>query len=169
MVRVTSAGAVMAASDTAPDTVTTSFGSATSSLTKPIVTVPVLSVASAAKLSSWLVLSSKSASVAGATGLAVTVTVNAVAEAGATIAVTVTVPPSRAALFTPLKCSVTCPASGVADTSSEASPYTGSPPAGVSYARTWKVCTCPAARPLTDQPVPFACRGPLSGMAVQLS
>ena len=75
MVNVTSSGSGMAAFDTAPETLTTSFGSRSSSSTIRIVTVPVLSVAFRAKLSTRFVLSSKSSTVAGATGLAETVTV----------------------------------------------------------------------------------------------
>ena len=102
MVRVTSSGPVTPSMDAEPDTVTTSVGSGTSSLTSLIVTVPVLAVAFAAKRSSRFVLSSKSSSVAGATGLADTVTVKAVAEAGDTVADTVTAPASGS-----LRCSVT--------------------------------------------------------------
>ena len=113
MVRVTSSGSGMAAFDTAPDTRTTSVGSATSSSTVLIVTVPVLAVAFAAKRSTRLALSSKSSSVAGATGVAEIVTVKATGEAGDTVAVTVTgVAFSRSP--SSLSCSVTSSPGGIA-------------------------------------------------------
>ena len=102
---VTSSGSGMAAFDTAPDTRTTSSGSGTSSSTGVIVTVPVLSVASAAKCSSRFVLSLKSSAVAGATGVAEIVTVKATGEAGDTVAVTVACPFSKT--LSSLSCSVT--------------------------------------------------------------
>ena len=106
MVSVTSSGSMMAAFDTTPDTVTTSFGSGSSSLTGLILTVPVLPVAFAAKLSVRFVLSVKSSSVAGATGLAEISTVKATGEAGEVVAVTVTLSVSSRG-STSLRCSVT--------------------------------------------------------------
>ena len=112
MVRVTSSGSGMAAFDTAPDTLTTSSGSGSSSSTGPILTTPVLSVAFAAKLSTWFELSLKSSSVAGSTGSADTVTVKGTGEAGDTVAVTVIHPAfSRGSSL--LRCSVTSSPGGI--------------------------------------------------------
>ena len=114
MVRVTSSGSVTPAMDAEPDTVTTWVGSGSPSSTGAIVTVLVLAVAFASKLSTVLALSEKSSSVAGATGLADTVTVKAVAEAGDTVAVTVTGPASSATSpSASLRCSVTSSPGGM--------------------------------------------------------
>ena len=112
MVRVTSSGSGMAVFDTAPDTLTTSSGSGSSSSTSPILTTPVLLVASAAKLSTRFELSLKSASVAGATGLADTVTVKATGEAGDTFAVT-GIHPAFSRGSSALRCSVTSSPGGI--------------------------------------------------------
>ena len=61
--------------------------------TAAIVTSPVLSVASAAKLRTLFELTVKSAAVAGATGVAATVTVNGVADGSGAVAVTTDSPP----------------------------------------------------------------------------
>ena len=112
MVNVTSSGFGMAGFDTTPDTVTTSFGSGSSSPTGLILTVPVLPVAFAAKLSVRFVLSSKSSSVAGATGLAEISTVKATGEAGEAVAVTVTARRSSWGSLS-LRCSVTSSPGGI--------------------------------------------------------
>ena len=113
MVSVTSSGSGMAAFDTAPDTLTTSCGSETSSSTSLIVTVPVLRVAFAAKRSTRFVLSAKSPAVAGATGVAEIVTVKATGGAGDTVAVTVT-GCSDSKTRSLLSCSVTSSPGGIA-------------------------------------------------------
>ena len=112
MVSLTSSGFGMAGFDTTPEIVTTSGGSGSSSSTGLILTVPVLPVAFAAKLSVRLVLSSKSSSVAGATGLAEISTVKATGEAGDAVAVTVTARRSSRGSSS-LRCSVTSSPGGI--------------------------------------------------------
>ena len=94
IVRVTSAGAFAGPlSGTLPDTVTV-LSAASRVLSRAVmVTVPVLSVALAAKLRVLFVLSVKSLDVAGCTAAAATVTANGVLEALVTDAVTVLTPP----------------------------------------------------------------------------
>ena len=96
MVSVTAAGAATAGMLTVPDTVTFLSGAPNWSFTAVTVTVPVLSVRYAAKLSVVASLSVKSAAVAGSTGCAATVTVYGSVNAAVAVAVTRLTPPSSA-------------------------------------------------------------------------
>ena len=94
IVRATSSGARRSAPlDSSPLTWMVLSGVSTLLFTAVMVTVPVLSVALAAKLRIPLVLREKSASTAGESGAADTVTVKGVSEAVGTVAVTVLLAP----------------------------------------------------------------------------
>ena len=93
IINVTSTGASAPDNDTVPDTRTILSGESTALSTAVIVTVPVLFVALAAKLS-VVPASMKSPATAGETADVDTVTVKASDEAGETIAVTVLTPSS---------------------------------------------------------------------------
>ncbi len=97
MVNSTSSGPATPAAPTSPDTVISRSAVSTVSSAAVTVTVPVLAVASAAKLRVVFELRLKSDAVAGLTGDAVTSTVKAVSEAGSAAAVTVAAPLSATA------------------------------------------------------------------------
>ena len=94
IVRVTGEGGVgRAPADKSPETAIVLPGSYTSLSSAVIVTVPVLSVAFAAKVRTVFVLTLKSLATAGSTAAADTVTVNGSADPSATVAVTAVDPP----------------------------------------------------------------------------